>query len=278
MKKDNGSLVDNEVNRGAVAELLAIAKDDPETKDAAKNLATTAKIVTGTLKRAVFPLAVLNYGYDRAEEYFKTRFQKDMTEHTLKIPASNVIDPKPSLAGPALQGLAYAHDEEELKNMYLNLLASSMNSETADNAHPSYVETIKQLSSEEAKLLRIYLAQDQYPIAELHLVINEKRNYRTVTRHVVNLYDTKSETPVVIDMMPAYVENWIRLGLITVDYSVFQANEHAYDWVEKRPEYKGATIPRTSSDEFQPRLDIQKGLMFRTKYGEIFGRIVGIVS
>jgi len=276
-EEDAASVVDGTV-KNVVTELISIAKNDPETKDAAKNLASTAKIVTGTLKRVVFPLAVLNYGYDKAEDYFKTRFQKDMTTLTLNIPAENVVDPKPSVAGPALQGLAYSHGEEELREMYLNLLASSMNSEIANNAHPSYVETIKQLTAKEAKLLKLYLVQDQHPISKIHLIINDKHSYETVVHHMVNLIDSRSNAPVVIEMMPAYIENWVRLGLVTVDYTVYKAAENAYDWVEKRPEYKERIVPAVDEGEFQPRLEVVKGVLARTKYGEIFGRIVGITS
>lgn len=272
---DNISIVDDSI-KGIAKDLISIAKDDPETREAAKNLAGTAKIVTGTLKRAVLPLAVVNYGIDRFADYITTRFQDDMTSRTLKIPAENVIDPKASVAGPVLQGLVYAHDEENLREMYLNLLAAAMNSETVDRAHPSYVEIIKQLTSEEANLLKIYLAENQLPIAELHLILNEAGNYQTVARHIVGLKDKFTGSPVVIDMMPAYIENWIRLGLITVDYSVHQADEHAYDWVEKRPEYIKRTIPKVNEGQFQPKLKVNKGLMARTKYGEIFGNIVGI--
>ena len=264
--------------RDVAVELVAIAKNDPETKIAAKNVASSAKIITGTVKRALFPLAILNYGYDKAEIYFRTKFQDDMTKLTLSIPAENIVDPKASLAGPALQGLAYSHDEDELKDMYLNLLASSMDSTKAESAHPSYVETIKQLSSQEAKLLKIFLAKDQTSIARLHLLINEQSSYQTVARHILNLIDKGSGGPVVIDMLPAYVENWVRLGLIEVDYTAHLSDEKAYTWVEERPEYISKIIPEVSEGAFQPKLEVVKGLLERTKYGEIFGKIVGITA
>jgi hypothetical protein len=274
-KKEDSTLIDDSL-KGVAKELILIAKDDPDTKEAAKNVASTAKVVTGTLKRAVIPLAVVNYGIDKFEAYIKTKFQKDMTERTLKIPAENVVDPKPSIAGPVLQGLVYTHDEESLKEMYLNLLASAMDSSTANEAHPSFVEIIKQLSGEEAQLLKLYLSRDQHPIAELHWILNEKRQYQTLARHIVNLTDSRTGTPVEIEMMPAYIDNWIRLGLIDVDYTVYQADENAYDWVKTRPEYTRRPVDKAPDGEFQTELEVVKGLMRRTKYGAIFGKIVGI--
>ncbi|MBC7943338.1 DUF4393 domain-containing protein [Candidatus Saccharibacteria bacterium] len=275
MAKDDKSVTDDSV-KGIAKELLLIAKDDPETKEAAQNLATTAKIVTGTLKRVVIPLAVLNYGIDKFQNYITTKFQDDMTSRTIKIPPENVIDPKAYIAGPVLQGLVYTHDEESLKEMYLNLLASAMNSETANNAHPSYVEIIKQLSGDEAKLLKIYLDNNQYPIAELHWILNEKREYTRLARHIVNLTDSETKLPVVVDMMPVYIENWIRLGLVMVTYTEHQTGENTYDWVKSRPEYTSRPVQKAKEGEFQTEIDVVKGLMVRTKYGEIFGKIVGI--
>ncbi len=54
--------------------------------------------------------------------------------------------------------------------MYLNLLASAMDDRVAKSVHPGFVEIIKQLNANEAKLLRTVLAMDiQFPIAEIYL-------------------------------------------------------------------------------------------------------------
>jgi hypothetical protein len=63
-----------------------------------------------------------------------------------------------------------------------------------------------------------------------------------------------------------------------IDYTAQQADKEAYAWVEGRPEYKAVTIPAVAEGEFQPRLEVNRGILVRTKYGEIFGRIVGITS
>lgn len=274
-KEDSTS---NNAALGVVKELILIAKDDPDTKSAAKNIASIANIVTGTLQRAVIPLAAINYGIDKFANYMKTKFQDDMASRTLKISPENVIDPKAFIAGPVLQGLVYTHDIDSLKDMYLNLLASAMNSNTANEAHPSYVEIIKQLTGEEAKLLKIFLADDRLPVAKLRLIVNDRNEYIDIANHIVNLNDSNTDSAITIKMMPAYIENWIRLGLIEVDYTAHQADEKAYDWVKNRPEYIDYYIAKANDGDFQPKLDIVKGLIVRTKYGEIFGKIVGISS
>lgn len=44
-------------------------------------------------------------------------------------------------------------DAEELRDMFANLLARSMDTATAGNVHPSFVEVIKQLTPDEARIL-----------------------------------------------------------------------------------------------------------------------------
>ena len=40
-------------------------------------------------------------------------------------------------------------NSKELRDLYANLPAKAMNSDTKDTVHPAYLETIKQLSPEE---------------------------------------------------------------------------------------------------------------------------------
>jgi hypothetical protein len=66
-----------------------------------------------------------------------------------------LVEPNPVVAGPAIEALRYAASEPALRDMYMNLLAASMDSETAHKAHPAFVETIKQLTPDEARIVRL---------------------------------------------------------------------------------------------------------------------------
>ncbi len=69
------------------------------------------------------------------------------------IPEEKRISPAPYVAVPALQAIGYSLESEELREMYANLLASAMNSDTANKVHPAFVEIIKQQTPSEARLL-----------------------------------------------------------------------------------------------------------------------------
>jgi Abortive infection alpha len=50
--------------------------------------------------------------------------------------------------------MLFASEEPDLREMYAKLLATSMDSATSDEAHPSFVTIIQQLTPDEARILR----------------------------------------------------------------------------------------------------------------------------
>ena len=71
-----------------------------------------------------------------------------------KVSPELIEAPEPYIAVPAVQYISYCMNNEELRNMYANLLANSMNKVVKDGVHPGFVEIIKQLSPDEAKFLK----------------------------------------------------------------------------------------------------------------------------
>jgi len=66
------------------------------------------------------------------------RVRSPSGEKAAGIPPEHVVEPKASIAGPALQALAFSHEEPDLREMYLNLLRASMDARTAKVAHPAF--------------------------------------------------------------------------------------------------------------------------------------------
>lgn len=104
-----------------VGDIMKATGDNPNVKEAGNNLGKTALTITKTINNALLPLAAINYSFDKAKNYFANKFQEDISTKASKIPQEDIIEPKASIAGPALQGLAFTHEEENLKDMYLSL-------------------------------------------------------------------------------------------------------------------------------------------------------------
>lgn len=101
--------------------------------------------------------------------------EKDIYDDGLSsIPEEKIVEPDLMIAGPTLEALKYTYDKDELRNMYLNLLTSSMNKDIEEKAHPSYVEIIRQLTPLDAKVFKRLQDLGQVACAHAILKINNK--------------------------------------------------------------------------------------------------------
>ncbi len=257
-----------------VGEILKAAGENPNVIEAGQNLGQTALTITKTINNALLPLAAVNFAFDKARAYFSGRFQQDISAKTSTIPLEQVVEPKASIAGPALQGLAFTHEEPNLREMYLSLLATAMDGRVAADAHPAFVEVIRQLSSEDAQLIQGALQSvAAIAIVEIRLNTVGQQGYRTLARHVLNLTNSTTNAPVENPQLAAMVDNWVRLGLVNVDYMTKITDLAAYEWVEQRPEV--IRFRQTYENETQ-KLDFANGILIRTAFGAQFARAVSL--
>lgn len=272
-------MADDPVQTGKAAlvgELIKAASESPKMKAAGGNLSDVALTITQTIKIALLPLAALNFGVEKAREYFERQFSKDLGEKAAAIPVEAIIEPKASIAGPALQGLAFAHEEPDLKEMYLNLLATSMDARAFTKAHPAFVEIIKQLTAEEADLLKAFLPLDEAStIVEIRVGDTRAQGFNILQTHIMDLRDHKTGERIENPRFAAMVENFIRLGIVQVSYEIFAAAPGAYAWVDERPEYKKFKL--LFEDE-NVKVSFQQGIIRRTKFGIQFAYAVGLFS
>ena len=127
----------------------------PAAKEIGKGLTTVAKVIN----IALVPVSGLVWGFEQIESYVKSAVEKRLENKNPK----DIQSPPLNIAGPLFESLRFAGCQVELSELYANLLASSMDKETASNAHPSFVEIIKQISPDEAKILLHLPDVDHYP-------------------------------------------------------------------------------------------------------------------
>ena len=158
MSEDDNSEIMNTakgLNIGAVVPEVYKDAISPAAKEIGKGLETIAKTVNIALK----PLSITVWGFDKIEKYIMEELPKVFKEKGTE----SIISPDPHVAGPTIESLKYTANKEELRKMYLNLLAMSMDKDSSALAHPSFVEVIRQLSSDEAKILSFIKKENIYP-------------------------------------------------------------------------------------------------------------------
>jgi Abortive infection alpha len=100
------------------------------------------------LIRALEPLV---YGLEKSADWI----EEAVTERLKDVPPENVVAPNPRIAVPAMQALTYSLNDELIREMFANLLAADMNIETKRDAHPAFVELIKEMTPADAQVLKI---------------------------------------------------------------------------------------------------------------------------
>ncbi len=269
------SMSTDETTKAIVAEIVGEAKKDDNVIHAAKGLGKAVNTCVTFLNNALLPLAAINFGFEKARHYFQKQFSNEMEELIKNIPQDKLIEPKASIAGPTLQGLAFSHEEEELKVLYLNLLASSMNSDKAKSVHPSFVEIIKQLTPKEAELLKAIAPSKQLAIGEIHTE-QKSGGYQIIYKHLIDLTTEETGEPYVDDNTTISIENLIRLGLLLAQYDKHLKTDALYENLENRPEFK-AEVEKHEGNPEVVKITLQKGALLMTNLGENFSKSCGII-
>ena len=87
------------------------------------------------------------------KEKIETIVHQYLQEQLREISPEALKSPELEIAVPVLQALVYCGENEDLRGMYLRLLASSMEIKKEKQSHRAYVQIINQLSPLEARLI-----------------------------------------------------------------------------------------------------------------------------
>lgn len=211
-------------------------------------------------------------------------FNKELSAAVLAIPPEKVVAADYQIIGPALEDAKYCADKQSLRNMFTNLISSSLNSDTADMVHPSFSGIIKQMSPLDAENLSI-LARSAAPVVEY-------RAKRVSSGYVVLHTNVFLENPHQqdISIQSISISSLARLGLIEISFDTWIADEKGapsnrfYDKFSRIDQYRAACVTHISpvpEDGFQaPRdnllfkeIEIAHGRVYISPLGDAFATI-----
>lgn len=130
------------------------------------------------------------------------------------IDENKLIAPPDYVAVPALQALSYSMDSDDLRDLYANLLAKSMNAETSNSVHPAYIEIIKQFSPLDAVLFkRIVTEFSQNGEINLMNIAYKSKSDGKIIKKFLNVVKCPDYE---LSAMAQSVDNFIRCGLMAV--------------------------------------------------------------
>lgn len=231
----------------------------PAVKILGKSLETVAK----TVNLALEPLRGLVWGYDKFKDFMETTVPNKLKD----IPKEKIITPDATIAGPLLESLKYTGHKEELKDMYANLLATAMNKDKAQNAHPSFVDIIKNMNSDEARIIKYLAINNAKPIISIKSAFTDKTPGYNIIKKYISFVEIEAECEYT-ELAPSYYENLIRLKLIDIPKDEYLTTPKVYDKLENSDKVK--EIIDTINNRDNRKAEISKSLIELSEFGQLF--------
>lgn len=236
-----------------------IAKDVYE--DGAKLVVKPTGELMGLIPRAIKAALAPVEKWILQREYNIEMTKKLLEEKLKNVPPESIQPPEAHIAVPALQYISYCMDNEELRDMYANLLANSMTEVVKNGVHPGFVEIIKQLCPDEAKILKYMYSHTTIPSISLRYE-NDNGNGIDVIRNFSDVGElVKCENPFEVNK---YFDNLMRLGLLESSPPLSSLTD------------KKLYEPLKHHRYIQPRTDeeiVQKSGFLKATYNEGFMRL-----
>ena len=190
-----------------------------------------------------------------------------VAEKLKSIPPEKIVPPSPRIAVPTLQNASIT-EEAEVRAMYATLLANSMNEVVKNGVHPSFVEIIKQLSPDEAKILGHFYIEKSVPTITLRYE-NDKGEGIDIIRSFSNIGELAGcERPLEINK---YFNNLVRLGLIEYAPTLSSLTDKSlYEPLKNHPHIVSmANQIHLQNDKFNMH-NYRESYVFLTDFGKSF--------
>jgi hypothetical protein len=184
-----------------------------EFKDVGRDLAKIAKTGVKSANVLMSPLSAVVWGYDRIRDWVTS----DVEEKLANTPPEQRQSPDLQVAAPAIEAISYTGDKPDLREAFANLLANAMDRSTAKDTHPAFVDVLRQLTSDEAKLLKEFGHSGVLiPLIEVRAYSgnNPDDDYSTPLRQFSSIgYAAGCENP---ENIERYIDNLCRLEILRI--------------------------------------------------------------
>lgn len=156
------------------------------------------------------------------KEYNVEETKKLLEQNLKNIDPEKIVTPDAYVAVPAIQAISYSMNSKELRNLYANLLSKSMNIDTKDSVHPAYIETIKQLSPDDAVYFKHLCQLEVRPMIDVKL--DFPHSLQTTIAKNNNLFSENY-----VKNFPLAIDNLSRLGLINIPVGIWYGTDSLYE-------------------------------------------------
>ena len=177
----------------------------PSIKTLGKTLGSVVELVT----LFQVPIQYLN-------EKVKLNFSKRLNEYAKKldkIPDEKKCEVNPQIGVPIMEKLGYTTNDE-IADLFTNLLTKASSVDTVNLAHPSFLQLIERLSVDEARIIKYLVDEDYILSLSIKIITNDEGSYlepvrnRTLISNRVHLEFPKNEG--------VYLDNLVSMGILDI--------------------------------------------------------------
>lgn len=248
-------------NATSNADILNKAYDDA-IHPTAKNVGQALGTLSSTLNILLAPISWAVYGFEQIDNVVKEKL-KDKLSNT---PIEDLKEPEPNIVIPAYEALRYSLDKDQLKEMYINLIAYSMQNSTSDKVHPAFVEVVKQLSIFDSELLKKIFGNSTITIPKLKIRLQKGVNdYAGFDSHPIVISPKYYGVPF-LDQYTLSLENLERLKIISIEHDNELLKPNIYDDLISLVNVESLRKAYPNN----PYVNIIKGHISLTKFGQEF--------
>ena len=171
------------------------------------------------------------------KEYAIDETKKLLAQKLENIDPEKIVEPEPYVAVPALQAISYSMNSEELRNLYANLLAKAMNSDTKDMVHPSFVEIIKQMSPIDSLVFKTIMERASNPLINLVYEKKEDDDFPIPTEFEIIAKNISDIDVAPMEFICLSIDNLVKQNLISIPVDACCSEDNIYDKLLKSQYY-----------------------------------------
>lgn len=246
-------------------------------------LSPSAKEIGGTVhnvvRLALRPLNGLVLSVDQAAELAGRAIAERIRKY--RIPENKVVTPAPELYGAVVVSLQTAAADPDLRELFINLLTTAMVADSSANAHPAYVQILRQLTPHEARLVQHFRFSPPVPMIAFRGVLRKERVAHSggplLSYFEIELPNVTAlgETTRCDDYgtMSRAIDNLARLGVIRVDRPIWPHSEEEYADLESHSVIAEALATLSEAGveyKIEPELTYRRLEIRPTSFGENF--------
>jgi hypothetical protein len=254
-------------------EMIGLVKQTPKilstiygdlAQPAVKKVGIALETVFEFSTSILLPVKLLN-------EKFKLNFEKRLNEYKDKlseIPEEEICEVNPQIGTPLLEKLSYTTNEE-IADLFTNLLTKASSTKNVNLAHPGFIQLIERLSVDEARIVKYLVGKDSIPCVSFRAHMKDNKGFIEVLRNGTLLqFEVELLFP---QNIKTYLDNLVSIGILDISHGLHKMDEEMYNNICVKLNYDQTNESFTKSGVFE-RVEKTKSYYQITDFGKSFIR------